>query len=66
MGIFDDEQLPGECPNCGRDFQRTLGEVKRQPKFACPGCGADVDATDLADGLDDVDEGFDDLMDALD
>ena len=31
------------CPCCGHEIESTLGEVKKNPKFACPSCGGDCD-----------------------
>jgi transcription elongation factor Elf1 len=31
------------CPSCGHETNSTLGEMKRQPQFACPACGSDCD-----------------------
>ncbi len=31
------------CPFCGHEMHSTLGEMKRQPQFACPACGGERD-----------------------
>lgn len=36
------------CPCCGHEIHSTLGEVKRQPQFACPSCGGACDVREAA------------------
>jgi transcription elongation factor Elf1 len=31
------------CPDCGHAVHSTIGQLKKQPKFACPACGGDCD-----------------------
>jgi transcription elongation factor Elf1 len=31
------------CPCCGHVTESTLGERKKQPRFACPSCGGKCD-----------------------
>ncbi len=49
--ISDTDVLPIDCPGCKQPLGQTLGRLKAQPHFVCPGCGAEIDTTKFVEGM---------------
>lgn len=55
--FLDDQTIDVPCPECGKEVSARIGLLKRSPQLVCPaGHGFDVDATQLARDLEDVEK----------
>ena len=53
-GIFDDNKLDIECPNCKKKFRIAIREL-RKPGVKCPGCDAEFETSQFNKALEEVD-----------
>lgn len=66
MTMFDENMVLGiECPQCGREFEETLGKLLRED-YACPMCGVPLDTGDFRKVFGEVNDTDDGTMDAGD
>ncbi|HNX34253.1 MAG TPA: hypothetical protein PKM57_06470 [Kiritimatiellia bacterium] len=59
-GMFDNEKLDIDCPNCKGRFRMTVRDLKR-PGAKCPKCGAQFDSSQFKRELDKVNRQIKDL-----
>ena len=59
-GIFDNEVLDIECPQCKENFRKSVGKLK-SPGVKCPKCGVRFETSQFRRDLDKVDRSIKDF-----
>jgi hypothetical protein len=63
-GVFDDQELSAECPECGAAIRMTVREARRSPTRTCPnGHEVSFQASDLDRKLKDTERQLKKLTD---
>jgi len=62
---LDEASINIPCPQCGHTFGRSVGWIKRHTEFACPGCGAAIDAKQFVSEFKKVDKSIADFQQTL-
>lgn len=65
--ILDDASIDIPCPQCGKETSKSIGWIKANQEFACPGCGNTIrlDSEAAIRELQKADNALDDLRAAL-
>lgn len=56
MSSGDNHVVKFQCPNCGHDLERSIGQLKSGEHMRCAGCGIgiNIDSNRLADAADQI------------
>ena len=62
-GIFDDQSITFQCPECSHKMEVKVGRLKNSPDVTCGGCGKTIhlDAKQFGENMANVEKQIDDL-----